>query len=43
LVDTPMPTYGGVGFEPSFALPLADGAAGGGDGIGPKKGVPAAP
>ena len=40
LVDTPMPTYGGVGFEPSFALPLADGAAGGGDGIGPKKGVP---
>jgi FtsP/CotA-like multicopper oxidase with cupredoxin domain len=36
LVDTPMPTFGGVGFEPSFALPLADI----GDGIGPKKGVP---
>ncbi len=43
LVDTPMPTFGGVGFEPSFALPLADGAAGGGDGIGPDKGVPTAP
>ena len=36
LVDTPMPTFDGVFFEPSFALPLADT----GDGIGPKEGVP---
>ncbi len=36
LADTPMPTWDGVFFEPSFALPLADI----GDGIGPKKGVP---
>jgi FtsP/CotA-like multicopper oxidase with cupredoxin domain len=34
LMDTPMPTWDGVYFEPSFALPLADM----GDGIGPEKG-----
>ena len=32
LADTPMPTFDGVFFEPSFALPLADV----GDGTGPK-------
>jgi FtsP/CotA-like multicopper oxidase with cupredoxin domain len=33
LIDTPMPTWEGVYYEPSFALPLADI----GDGIGPEK------
>jgi FtsP/CotA-like multicopper oxidase with cupredoxin domain len=36
LADTPMPTFDGVFFEPTFALPLADA----GDGTGPKINVP---
>ncbi|GFO59579.1 hypothetical protein GMST_19040 [Geomonas silvestris] len=36
VADTPMPTFDGVFFEPSFALPLADT----GDGVGPKTTVP---
>ncbi len=36
LIDVPMPTFDGVFFEPSFALPLADA----GDGIGPEKDIP---
>jgi hypothetical protein len=36
LIDVPMPTFDGVFFEPSFALPLADI----GDDVGPDKGVP---
>lgn len=36
LMDTPMPTWDGVYFEPSFALPNALT----GDGIGPKKDIP---
>jgi FtsP/CotA-like multicopper oxidase with cupredoxin domain len=36
LLDVPMPTWDGVFFEPSFALPLADV----GEGIGPDKGFP---
>ncbi|HXV22389.1 MAG TPA: multicopper oxidase domain-containing protein [Desulfuromonadales bacterium] len=36
LIDTPMPTYDGVFFEPSFALELADI----GDGTGPEQDIP---
>jgi len=35
-MDTPMPTWDGVFFEPSFQLPTADS----GDGIGPVQVVP---
>lgn len=35
-VASPMPTWDGVFYEPSFVLPTAES----GDGIGPKKGVP---
>jgi FtsP/CotA-like multicopper oxidase with cupredoxin domain len=46
LIDTPMPNWGGVGFEPSFAFagsPLSNTKADIGDGTGPQKGVPVAP
>jgi hypothetical protein len=39
LAPAPMPTWDGIYFEPSFALPTANS----GDGTGPEKGVPAAP
>jgi len=39
LQDVPLPTYDGVFFEPSFALPTAET----GDGIGPEKDVPTTP
>ena len=39
LQDMPLPTWDGVNFDPSFALPTAET----GDGIGPEKGVPVTP
>jgi FtsP/CotA-like multicopper oxidase with cupredoxin domain len=38
LIDTPIPTWDGVLFEPSFVFD--EGVGFGGDGIGPEKGVP---